>query len=64
MENGQILMYTDKSCAVYTASGHLRFQGDYKKEIVGFYYFSEYRKYLVITNESFDRIRIENGGEE
>lgn len=64
MENGQILMYNDNSCAVYTAGGHLRFQSDYKKEIVGVYYFSEYRKYLVITTESFDRIRIGNGGRE
>lgn len=64
MENGQILMYNDNHFAVYTSSGHLRFQSDYKKKIVGFYYFSEYRKYLVITSDSFDRIRIGNGGEE
>lgn len=64
MEYGQILLTGDQRCAVYTSSGHLRFQSDYEKEIEGFYYFSEYRKYLVITPDSFDRIRIGNGGGE
>ena len=64
MENGQILLYNDNHFAVYTSFGHLRFQSDYKKKIVGFHYFSEYRKYLVITPDSFDRIRIESGGGE
>ena len=64
MENGQILMYSDNDLAVYTSSGHLRFQSSYQNKVVGFHYFSEYRKYLVITSESFDRIRIESGGGE
>lgn len=65
MQNGQILLYNDKSCAVYTTSGHLWFYSSYEKEIVDFFYFSEYRKYLVITQDSFDRIRIgQQGGEE
>ncbi|MCD8346937.1 MAG: DUF5711 family protein [Lachnospiraceae bacterium] len=58
MENGQILMYTASSCTIYTKSGKLRFTSAYEKEIVDIFYFSEYRRYLVITNDSFDRIRI------
>ncbi len=62
MQNGQILLYNDGSCAAYTMSGHLWFCSDYEKEVVDFYYFSEYRKYLVITGDSFDRIRIGQKG--
>jgi len=58
MENGQILMYTSSSCTVYTKKGKLRFSSAYEKEIVDIFYFSEYRRYMVITNDSFDRIRI------
>lgn len=58
MQNGQILLYNDNSCTAYTASGHLWFHSNYEKEVLDFYYFSEYRKYLVITRNSFDRIRI------
>ncbi len=62
MQGNQILLYNDNSCAVYTASGHLWFHSSYEKEVIDFYYFSEYRKYLVITQDSFDRIRIGNQG--
>lgn len=62
MENGQILMYNDKRCTVYTSSGHEKFSADYEKEVSEFFYFSEFRKYLVITRDSFDRIRIGSGG--
>ena len=62
MQNNQILLYNDNSCAVYTASGHLWFYSSYEKEVIDFYYFSEYRKYLVITQDSFDRIRIGQQG--
>ncbi|MDO4298766.1 MAG: DUF5711 family protein [Lachnospiraceae bacterium] len=62
MENGQILMYNDKNCTVYTSSGHEKFSANYEKEVSGFFYFSEFRKYLVITRDSFDRIRIGAGG--
>ncbi|MCD8075212.1 MAG: DUF5711 family protein [Lachnospiraceae bacterium] len=58
MENGQILMYTSSSCTVYTKRGKLRFSSAYEKEIVDIFYFSDYRRYLIITNDSFDRIRI------
>ncbi len=58
MENGQILMYTDKSCDIFTASGRNRFSSAYEKEIVDMFYFSEFRKYLVVTRDSFDRIRV------
>jgi len=51
-------MYTSSSCTVYTKKGKLRFSSAYEKEIVDIFYFSEYRRYMVITNDSFDRIRI------
>ncbi len=58
MENGQILMYSDRKCSVFTGSGRLRFTADYEKEIADMFYFSEFRRYLIITRDSFDRIRI------
>lgn len=58
IQNDQILMYSDKKCDAFTMSGQKRFSSAYEKEIEEIFYFSEYRKYLVITNDSFDRIRI------
>ncbi len=58
IENGQILMYSDKGFDVFTESGVLRFSSAYEKEVDGFFYFGEFRKYLVITKDSFDKIRI------
>ncbi len=58
MQNGQLLMSSPSSCTVYTSSGRLRFSSSYEKEIVDFFYFSEFRRYLVITSDSFDSIRI------
>ncbi len=58
IRNGQILMYSDSECHIFTMSGTKRFESPYEKEIVDIFYFSEYRKYLVITRDSFDRIRI------
>jgi hypothetical protein len=43
---------------VFTTSGQERFTADYEKEIAGIFYFSEFRRYLIITKDSFDRIRI------
>lgn len=58
IQNGQILMYNSSSCTVFTPSGRLRFTSSYEKQIEDFFYFSEFRRYLVITKESFDHIRI------
>ena len=58
IENGQILMYNDKGFDVFSKSGHQRFSSAYEKEVEGFFYFGEYRKYLVISKDSFDKIRI------
>lgn len=58
MENGQILMYNSGNCSVFTSSGQQRFASAYEKEIVEMFYFSEFRKYLIVTRDSFDRIRI------
>lgn len=58
MENGQILMYTSSACSVYTEEGRLRFSSSYEKEIVDIFFFGEFRRYMIITQDSFDRIRI------
>lgn len=58
IENEQILMYGDKNCDIFTLSGQKRFSSAYEKDIEELFYFDEYRKYLVITDDSFDRIRI------
>lgn len=58
IQNGQILMYSDRSIDIITSSGQMRFTSAYEKSIADIFYFSEFRKYLVITDEGFDRIRI------
>lgn len=58
IQNGQILMYSDDHCDVFLTSGGKRFSSAYEKEIVDLFYFSEFRKYMVITQDSFDRIRV------
>ncbi|MCD7820128.1 MAG: DUF5711 family protein [Lachnospiraceae bacterium] len=58
IQNDQILMYTSSSCSVLTKTGIVKLSTAYEKEIVDIFYFSEFRRYLVITQDSFDRIRI------
>lgn len=58
IENGQILMYSDEGCSIFTTSGRKRFSSGYEKEIADIFYFSEFRRYLIITRDSFDKIRI------
>ena len=58
IQNDQIIMYSDSEIHVFTDSGIKRFGSHYEKEITEVFYYSEFRKYLVITRDSFDRIRI------
>lgn len=58
IQNDQILMYSDRACYIFTLSGRNRFSSAYENEIEDIFYFSEFRKYLVVTDDSFDRIRI------
>lgn len=58
IENNQILMYSDEGCSIFTSAGRNRFSSAYEKEISDIFYFSEFRRYLVITRDSFDKIRI------
>ena len=58
IENGQILMYSDSGCDIFTSSGRKRFSATYEKEITEVFYFSEFRRYLIVTRNSFDKIRI------
>lgn len=58
VQNGQILMYDDGHCDVFNASGRKHFSSAYEKEIEEIFYFSEFRRYLIITQDSIDKIRI------
>ena len=58
MQDGQIIMFSAKECHVFTSSGRKRFDSPYEKAVQDIFYFSSFRKYLVITNDSFDWIRI------
>lgn len=58
MQNGQILMYGTRNCEAFTSSGQHRFSSAYEKNIEDVFYFSEFRKYFVVTDDSFDEIRI------
>ncbi len=58
VEHNRILMFTSSSCCVYTTDGKLRYSASYEKEIVDMFYFDEFRRYLIVTGDSFDRIRI------
>lgn len=58
VQNGQILMYNDHHLDIFYSSGKKRLSTDYEKPVVEIFNFNEYRKYLVITQDSFDKIRI------
>ncbi len=58
MDSGKILLYDAKNCTVYSTSGAQNFATDYEKQVEYFGKVPGYRRYLVITNDSMDRIRI------
>lgn len=58
IQNKQILMYSDNHCDIFLLSGRKRFSCAYEKEIVDVFYFSEFRKYMFITQNSFDKIKV------
>ena len=58
MDRGEILLYDAKNCTVYTTSGTRRFSSDYEKQVQYFARIPGFRRYMVITNDSIDRIRI------
>lgn len=58
MDGGEILLYDVGNCTVYRTSGIRRFTASYEKQIRYFTKLSGSRKYLVITRDSMDRIRI------
>lgn len=58
LEEGEILLYDAKDCTVYTKSGTRRFSSDYEKQVEYFAKLPGFRKYLIITNDSMDCIRI------
>lgn len=58
MDRGEILLNDAKNCTVYTTSGARRFSSDYEKPVEYFTKIPGYRKYLVITKDSMDHVRI------
>lgn len=58
MDGGEILLYDAGNCTVYRTSGVRRFAASYEKQVSYFTKLSGSRKYLVITKDSMDRIRI------
>ncbi len=58
MDGGQILMYDAKNCSVYTTKGARHFSTDYEKQVAYFARLPGFRKYLVVTSDSMDQIRI------
>lgn len=58
MDGGEILLYDAKNCTVYRTSGVQRFGAAYEKQVSYFTKLPGSRKYLVITKDSMDRIRI------
>lgn len=58
MDGGEILLYDEMNCTVYRTSGVRCFQTVYEKQVSYFMKLSGSRKYLVITKDSMDRIRI------
>ncbi len=58
MENGEILINDPKELHVYRTSGKQKLNVVYKKEVNYFAYLPGYHKYLVITDNSLDQIRI------
>ena len=59
MENREILLYDASGMHIYRTSGKEKFAVSYGKEVLYFTSLPGARRYLVITESSMDRIRIE-----
>ena len=58
MENGEILLYDAKDLNVYRTSGRQKLHAAYDKEVLYFTSVPGFRRYLVVTEDSLDQIRI------
>ncbi len=58
MENDEILLYDAAALHVWRVSGKEKFSVQYKKEVYFFASLTDMRRYLVVTDDSMDRIRI------
>ena len=58
MENGEILVYDASSLHIYRTSGKEKLNVSYNKEVRYFAPLGKTRRYLIITDNSADRIRI------
>lgn len=58
MDNGEILVYDEKNLYSYRTSGRQKLNTAYNKEVVYFAKMSGFHKYLVITADSMDQIKV------
>ncbi len=58
MMDGKILMNNEKNCVIYTKGGKTLFETAYEKPISYFASIPGFRRYLVITPDSIDKIRM------
>ena len=58
MENGEILLYNASNLFIYRTSGKQKLKVTYEKEVKFFTSLSGMKRYLVVSGNSMDRIRI------
>lgn len=58
MNSGKIMLYNNHTFSIYSTHGKKIFEGKYQESIVNLMKISGFRKYLVITEESMDQIRL------
>ena len=58
LSSGEIILYHTNSFSIYSIHGRQIFNGEYETSIVDFMKISGFRKYLVITENSMEQIRL------
>ena len=58
IQKEQIVMFNEQEFAVYKLNGQKKFQGRYRKPIENILDVRGFRKYMVLTQDSADLIRI------
>lgn len=59
MEDGEILLYDAKDLNIYRTSGRQKLHTTYDREVLYFTSVPGFRRYLVVTDESLDQIRLQ-----
>lgn len=58
LQKDKIVMFNEKEFAVYKLNGQKKFQGKYRKPIQNVLDVRGFRKYMVITEDSADLVRL------